>query len=324
MDMDIMITVMEDLTRMENDAFTIHLNNMHSKYSAMHENSLEIIQEGFGDFINSCVNFFKALIKKIGVFFDKVMMFVRAYIGDFDKFLTKYKSELIKKTPDFTIQGYDYTFKPGIPDMSIVEHIISGYNSELRELSTNTTKGYVVELRAKYASDEFFDTVRGKCMGKSAKVSSANFASDLKKEFRSGESDTKEVKVNATVLRGCIEDYPKLKTSLTDLTKTKGNITSLMTSLMSFFQEGTHVYFKENDKVIGADQLKRNDYSVDAVDRTTEKFSPERLTIYNSFYDYKFKQARELSQIAIISITSKIDALKEALKMYRTIVRQSM
>jgi hypothetical protein len=97
-----------------------------------------------------------------------------------------------------------------------------------------------------------------------------------------------------------------------------------MTSLMSFFQEGTHVYFKENDKVIGADQLKRNDYSVDAVDRTTEKFSPERLTIYNSFYDYKFKQARELSQIAIISITSKIDALKEALKMYRTIVRQSM
>jgi hypothetical protein len=93
---------------------------------------------------------------------------------------------------------------------------------------------------------------------------------------------------------------------------------------MSFFQEGIHVYFKGETKVIGTDQLSKDNYSITAGDRKDNAFKQEHLVIYNSFYDYKFGQARELSHIAIIAMTAKIEALKEAMTMYRTIIRRSM
>ena len=324
LDIDLFISILESLNRMEDDSFNMHKSHLDAVYNYMQEGSVEILQEGFGDFINGCVKFFKSLMARIGKFFDKVMMFIRAYIGDFDKFLTKYKNVILAKKPDFTIEGYTYSFKTDVPNMAIIEHIVSEYNSELANLGTDLNKGHVVDLRNKYASEEFFDGVRGKCLGKSSRIQQGSYVAELRKEFRSDAESARDIHVDNTILRNCIEDYSKLKTSLNDLHKLRSNVTSLLGSLASFFQEGTHVYYKGEKKVIGMDQLSKGDYSINTTDRTVVDFKTEHLAIYDAFYDYKFKQARELSQIAIISITGKIDALKEAMKQYRTIVRKSM
>ena len=316
MDIDILSVAISSLTHLEdiaNSATEAHL------YSAYHgvQGGMDIIQEGFGDFVNACIKYFKSLMQKIADMFNGVIMFIKAFVGDFESFMKKYKSDILSKEPDFTITGFDYHFEGNVPNISVIQNIVSGYNTDLSDFVKNPTKEHTIDIRNKYGSDEFYDSIRGKCIGKGP-MNDVDFTMNLHKIFRNGASDPKDILVDKKKVSDSMTEYSKTKSLLDSTTKYRRELESLMGSFMNFFNEGTHVYYSGKQKVIAYDTL-----TADAKrdERKEIEYTDSALVAYGSFYDHKFSQARKLSQIAIIAITAKVNAIKEQMHQHKKIIR---
>jgi hypothetical protein len=90
-DFDVTQSCLESLLIIEDAYYEINKNHIQATHIALKEQNIQILTEGFGDFINSVVKFFDNLLKRFKEFMRKVFMVINAYFGDFDKFLSKYR-----------------------------------------------------------------------------------------------------------------------------------------------------------------------------------------------------------------------------------------
>jgi len=325
-DFDISQSCLETMLILEEEYFDINKNHIQVTHLSMKEQSLEILTEGFGDFIDSVIRFFKNLMKRFTEFMKKVFMIINAYLGDFDAFLTKYKDHLQKLDPDFTIKGYDYVFQDSIPRLDKIDAIISDYNSELEQLD-GKKKGDIIKEKDKYVASTQMNKLRAYVLGMSGEIEEDEFVKTARKLYRKGEDEETDIEVKKSYLTKIINDYPHTKKLYNDAVKERDKVMALIDSMKLFFEKSASVYYKGNNKTIGMNKIEKKEsgYGIKNTGNKVEKnYAFSDLEKINTFYNFKFTQAKELGNICVTAMVEKVNALKEALKLYRVIVRKSM
>lgn len=286
------------------------------------DGNLDIVTEGSKTFIETVKEILHKIKKNLKDFFVKLNMFVMSYIQNFEKFLNKHKSQLKQLNPDFTIKGYNYSTDTDYPKLDKVDGLISDYNSELREIS-HMTLAEITDRKHEYTLENNGNSIREFVIG-SADISEEEYADEVFKVFRSGDSEKSEIFVTKDVLHDAIDEYFKIKNRLKETRKLENETILFMTSLEKFFNTMPKSHYVDKKKQIHAHNISRDGgrvetTSTDKFDNTKENI--EKLTL---FYKYKWSQARMLTPIVVTAVTGKAKALKEELGQTTSIIRRSI
>jgi hypothetical protein len=323
-DYDVYQAGLECLLILEEQSFEINKRHMQATYLGIKEQSVEILTEGFGDFIQSVIKFFKNMIDKFVAFMKNVFAVISAYLGNFKKFVDTHKEELKNIDPDFKVQGFHYTFKDSIPNMGRIENIISDYNNELSQLKSRS-KAEVVRDRLEYTSESFYNKIRAEVLGKNGEVLKDELHTEAKKVFRNDSDTEEEIYVDSTYLKSIVDEYLQLSKILLDTLKEKERVVSIISSIKSFFEKSATVYYKDGAKYMSTTQMVKSEKgnSVVAGDKDETKYDGRRLDVTNVFFNYKYAQAKEIGNICINAMIEKVNALREATKFYGSTIRHA-
>lgn len=312
-------SVMEDFYFEAND------NHMNAMYVGLKADNCDILEEGLKDFVDSSVEFFKRLIQKFKDFIKKVFMYLNAYIGDFNKFVTRYRKELLSKDPDFNIKGNDFTIPNNVPDMSVIDDLLSEYNSEIAHVGS-MTKAEIIKQRNKIMSNDNMDSVRGKILGLSQKIQKDDFSEEAKKVFRNGEDSDKDININKEKVSDIVNNYNIFVKDYNNAKKQKDKMISLLENIKSFFQKSASLQYVEGKKSISASNVRRNDSGTSLVKTgdNVEDFNSDKLLIYNAYFNFKFAYAKEVSTLCLNVMTERVNVLKQQLKQSKEILRKTL
>lgn len=317
-------TMLEQAITMEDTYFNIVREQMIATHLAMKEDSPEILQEGFKDFANSAVEFFKKLLAGFKEFMAKAFMYLQAYLGNFSKFIEKYKDQLSALDPNFSVDGYTYTFNSAIPNTEKLHNIITHYNNEISKVKT-MTKSDVIKQREEYLSSETLDRTRAVAIGSGIPVTREEFLSSAKKAYRNGEDTPDKIIVNRSRLLQALDDYEGLKKIKKECEKDRNNVIRLIDDMKAFFQRSASVHYKDTTKVMQVQQVDIKDNSgLETRSKDLLDFNQNTLDVINVFFNFKFAESKEIGSIAITAVVEKIQALKEAIKMNEQIIRGSL
>jgi len=320
-DFDTSQSCLEYFILLEEDYFNINKEHLQSAHIANKDKNMEIIREGFNDFINSVISFFKNLLDKFKEFMKRIFMIIYAYLGDFEKFLDKYKEQLRGLDPKFNVKGFKYSFKSNIPNLDIINNIINSYNSELNDID-NMTKDKIIEQREKFMATANLNKIRANIISVSGEVSSEDYLKDVKKIFRDGNEEKIDIEVNKSFLTTVIADYPFLKKNYSDAIKERDDIIAVIEKIKSFFEKNASVYYKGKDKTIGTKLLNRSGNKIQTGDNVEKNYSESKINLINTFFSFKFAQSKEIGSMCTIACIEKVNALKECLSFYREIIKR--
>jgi hypothetical protein len=325
-DFDYTHRLLENESLLEDNFFDIMRDQMMVTHLALKESSVEILQEGFGDFMNSAVEFFKKMLERFKEFMTKIFMYLHAYMGNFEKFLTKYKDTLKNLEPDFQIEGYEYSFRNDVPKLDKLKNIVSSYSNELSEIE-KLTKADVIKKRKEYLSSETLDAVRGHVIGASSPIISEEYLATVKRLFRNGADKSEMIQVNKTRLLKAIEDYDVLKKLKKECEQEREKTISLVDSIKDFFNRSSAVHYKDDKKVMYMHDVQINqagDKAQISGERRDIDYNGSRMEAINLFFSLKFVEAKEIGSMATTVSIEKVHALKEAIKLTQTIIRKSL
>lgn len=324
-DFDASESLIEGMIYSEQSYLNIIRENMMALHYGLKDESIEILQEGIGDFFKSIGDFFARMIEKFKEMMKRLFMVINAYMGSFDKFLTKYADELKKLDPDFEIKGFDFSFNGDIPKIDRIHAIIHEFNTDISELGS-MSKADVMKEREEFTSESYNNKVRAEVLGSTSSINSENFQAEARKKFRSGTDDEIDIKVNKGVLENTISGYSELKKTYKECTSQRDKIILLLESMRTFFGRGSSVAHSEGEKVIQSHTISVSDSgsSINKDEPVHAKDTSDNLAKINLFYSYKLTQAKELGGITIIAFTEKVNAFKQAIKQSENIIRRSI
>lgn len=308
---------------LEDTYFDINRDHMTAVHIGIKSNNSNILQEGFNDFINSAVEFFKKMIAKFTDFMKRVFMYLNAYIGDFEKFIKRHHKALSVKYPDFTIQGYKFTIDNNLPNTSLIDEMISEYNSEISNVSS-MTKAEIVKKRTDTMGVKNMNKIRGQLLNISENIEKDDFSDKVKNIFRDGDSTTDMITVNHDLLNDILNNYSNLVKQFKDAKKQKDKMISLLENIKSFFEKSASLQYIEGKKSIVANNIEvnSNKNSISKSGSSTVDHSPDTLVLYNTYFNFKFAYAKELSSMCVTIMSEKVSAMKEELKQCKDIVRR--
>lgn len=310
---------------MEDMYFDVNSNQLGATITGLKADSVEILEEGFNDFIDGAVKFFKKLIEKFKEFMKKAFMYINAYIGDFNKFVKRYSKELMKKYPDFTIEGYEYTIDNTLPDTSVIQSMLSDYNSELSSID-NMKKADIVKKRSEVMSEASMNKLRAKVLSKTTPIAKDDYVDECKKTFRNGDNNTSTIQINHDKLVDIVNGFDALTKTYKDAKKDQDKLIALLEDIKSFFQKSASLQYREGKRVIKTDKVSvngsNNGLSRDG-DQTTE-YNTDKMMVYNTFFNFKFAYAKEVSAICVNAMSERVNALKEQLAQEKKIVRRCL
>ncbi len=327
-DFDITQSLLETLIMIEESYLDINSKHIHVTHLALKDQNINILTEGLGDAMHSVIEFFKKLLKKFTDFMKRIFMVIYAYLGDFNSFITKYKDKLRDLKPDFTIMGYEYSFNPNIPSLNEVSNVISDYNSELDKID-NMKKGDIIKEREEFTSESFMNRVRGKVIGINGEISSDEFLERVKSVYRNNtdmDKDMDEIVVNKSYLDNIISEYPRLKTTIADAIKGRDRIITLINNMKTFFEKSASTYYKGSTKVMGMYKvnINNNSSSLNKGDIVERNYDLQKMDIINTFFNFKYTQSKEIGSICVTAMIEKVNAIKECMNLYKTIIRKSL
>lgn len=321
-DIDIQTYCLETMIALEEEFYQINSDNLLAAHYGIKEENLEILHEGFGDFINSAITFFSNLINRLKDFIKNVFLYISNFIGDFDKFINTHKDEIKKLNPDFDIQGYNYTINDSIPDLSILNNLIQDFNSEVSNID-KLKKSDIISQRNEFNSSVNKGKMRASILKRNSELSAEEFQQEIKLIYRDGEESQNTIHVDQNYLIKVVDNFPNVKRSFETIRRETDKAIILVNNLKNFFEKSANVYYRNNKKTIGTYKISNNNGSMKKDERVERDYDVDKLYILNTFFSFKFLQAKEIGNLTVSAMMEKTNALKEQLALYKSIVRRS-
>lgn len=315
------INTYEMLRSIEESGFQVAFEHKVSAYNGLKYNNVEIIQESLNDFFRKAGEFFRNMINKILEFAKKTMKFFLSYFQDFEKFMKKNESFIRSLNPSFTYSGFEYKF-PKAPILTNVYDIAASYNIEINRIDSMKYKD-VSDMRDKFYSTEYKNKIRASVLGESGEVSQDKFSEQSKILFR-GSKDPINIHVNNSYIDKIFKEYSEIKKLLNATEAEKNKIIKLLTDFEVFFKNKASVIYDKGQKMINTTTIRHDNDKFSNGDKANINYSEETIRIMNTYFDLKFQESRFISNCVITVYIDKVNALKDCLKQYRDIIRQSM
>ena len=253
----------------------------------------------------------------------KALMFIEAYIGDFSKFIKKYKDVISKLDTNFEIYGYKYTLESNISDNSsdIIDDLLKEFNSAVSGIDS-ITKLDITNMRKNYTSSAYKDKLRGDILGKD-KVSESLFLEEVKSGFRDGASDKENITVKSDTVSESMLNYIDNKTLLKSARKDRDNTIRLLDSIKVYFSRGASLHVSDEGKRLRSHTLSKNTSKIDKRENTTN-YGTDELVKINILYNAQFSYAKFVSAIITTALSEKVNAIKESMTQDKLIIRGAL
>lgn len=298
------------------------IENCRYAYIGEREDSMEIVQESTTDFLDKIVDFFKRLLSKIKEWFGKIFLLIQTLIGNTGKILEQNKGAFLKKKATFDIDGYEYSIKDSAPNMEPVDRIIAEYNREISKVKDITTPE-INERRESFKGS--IHKLRGEILTSGESIDGGELKERSDAFFRKGNDTTSTITVDNAYIQRIASDYSGIKKSYNESVKQKRQLEVQLESLKKFFENGARQvkYDSQGDKVITTSNIERKGSQVSRTgEETSQLATTKTLSHLNTYFNFKYEEAKEVSNIVILVLESKVRALKEQLKFYDVCVRK--
>lgn len=317
----------DNLVQMELQSLQLIKEHTLATFYGYEQDSPEIIREGLGDMLASAAQFFKELTMKLVEFMKKSILYLTSVMSNFEKFLEKYKDTLLKVEKKYTVWGYEYNLKQPIPRTDVMAKIVSEFNNEVATLD-KMSKGDIVKKREDFVNENSQDKLRAAIAGFTQPIEASDFITEVKKVFRSGQEEQKEIQVDKAVLSRMINDYKETKKILNEARAERSKVEGVYRQLESFFAKGAANKWIEGNRTLVANKTDTTVAGKQAEFKTGEevKFTAtnSNLDVINFYYSFKWKQAQLVGAFSYQVFIERINAIKEALSFYEKTIRRSI
>jgi len=310
----------------EDDSYRTMAESMSALYHAVSCNDMEIALEGLGDMLKSACEFFKTIIKKIAAFIKNTFYYLMSYVTDFEKFIDRYK-ENIQNFKEFEVNGYTYTIDSQPIDSSGITNIINQYNKNIKTINSKEYSD-IQTMISKEMGKESLGKLRSTLCGKtSGFIRPEKFIDEMNKRFRNGKTSTSNIKVNSGTVNSFIDEFKRCKAMLPDVKEDGYNVQSVLDDMEKFFYSlPKYEYVDSDDKRIKhyklSTDLKKGDFTADESDE--EGYSTEYYKKLTAYYNFCYRMCREIAGMYTKAYTTKIEAIKEAISFYTSVIRKAI
>lgn len=312
---------LKELNHIEEEYYSIMETHLYAIHYGLIEGSFEILEEGLKDVLSGAVktigNKIKAFVKAV----TNTMLVISSHIEDFNHFLSKHEERLKKLEPDFEITGFEYTFKEGVPNISVVDEVFNEFNVQISDISKLTIEG-IEKRRNEFNKNSYRDKIRGDVLGISA-ILEKDYIDEIKRVYRNGDKEKIDIHIGTDKYRECLNSYKKFTKEYKGARKLKDNTVTMLNSMEKFFQNDASTHYEDDSQVISTHTMKKNNDNF--ISRDSEvKHKGSELELLNKYYSFKFLQANTLSSIVIPAVEGKVNALYEYLTFMRKIIRKGL
>ena len=293
-------------------------------YKALSESAGEqgVILESFSDFfskVKDIIDKFLAFMKSLfSRFITQLMSMVNS-----DKYIKKHKDDLrsFGAGDEFDIDGYNFTFSPGIPK---VEPMM-GFNSDLFEdLYNATVDGKINSTKMKSANSSIsytdsYDQLRASVIGKDGtSIYAEDFAEELFKVFRDDDMSTSDITIDSSKVNESLRRFTDYKKTKSIVEKDNKEIQKKYDDLKKQVKEITKRNGDLEKTVFDTRMANSNITLDDSLSGTT--IPGDLLTQIDVYTKKKVDQIQEVSNIHALAFSAKLDALKCCYKQDRAIL----
>lgn len=297
------------------------LENTRYMYLGEKEDCIEIITESVQDFFDKMAEFFKKLLNKIKEFFGKLFLLIQSLLGKTDKIIKDNRHNLLKKDGSFVVDNYDYTVNGASVKTDVLDNLIAEYNKEYNQIHKMNIRE-IVERR-----EQAMDTLpklRGQILGNNERIESSQLREEANKFFRNGEDSPKQITVDKQYIAKICDEYSKLDNTYTECVKEKRKLEVQLDSLKRYFESGSRqVKYINGEQKTNVNQLELKDSGIrktgESMNTTATSAS---LKAINAYFDYRFAESKELSNIILTVLDSKCKALRDEIKHYDDCIRK--
>lgn len=300
---------------------TAKIEHMRYSYMGEKEGCLDIVQESVGDFFDRMAEFFKNLLKKVKEFFGKLFLLIQSLMGRTKQLIESNKDNLLKKHASFTVDNYTYTIKPSSPSLKYLENLVSTYNKEYDKI----TKMKADEIKER--REEVMETLpklRGEILGTNTRIDDGELRQEAEKFYRNDDDDSYTITVDNAYIAKICSEYSDLDKTYSDCVKEKRKLEVQLEGLKKYFESGARqVKYVDGDKRTNVSQIELKDAGVIRTGEASQLgASTGTLKAVNSYFDYRFAESKELSNIVLTVIDCKTRALKDQVKHYDDCIRK--
>lgn len=293
-------------------------------YKALSESAGEqgVILESFSDFfskVKDIIDKFLAFMKSLfSRFITQLMSMVNS-----DKYIKKHKDDLrsFGAGDEFDIDGYNFTFSPGIPK---VEPMM-GFDSDLfKDLYNATVDGKINSTKMKSANSSIsytdsYDQFRASVIGKDGtSIYAEDFAEELFKVFRDDDMSTSDITIDSSKVNESLRRFTDYKKTKSIVEKDNKEIQKKYDDLKKQVKEITKRNGDLEKTVFDTRMANSNITLDDSLSGTT--IPGDLLTQIDVYTKKKVDQIQEVSNIHALAFSAKLDALKCCYKQDRAIL----
>lgn len=287
--------------------------------------SINIVTEGFTDFLDAIIRFLKNVWEKFVNFLKKIKNYIVMMFSDFDEY-TKKNFDKLNTVKPFTVYGYKYTHLTDRDiDKANINKLVDDFNSEVGKIK-DMKKEEFSELLKIYNGVEFYDKIRGQMVfgSNGREIPSTDYSDELFKYYRDGQLQKIEMEITGDVLKGYSNDYKKLKTTYEKMKIEENKISSMFKKLKYFFEHMPATNSDFNNRYIERSKLSINNNELKIENTDKDVFEKDYYLKLTAYYSKKGVYAKELALIYTKAYDAKIKALSEALSFYKTNIKRGI
>ena len=278
--------------------------------------------DGFFDSIKSIINKVIEFIKTLwGKFLTQLNKFFNSekYLKDHLKDLDKFTSE-----NEFTFDGFEFTISDAVPAKEVISNLIGvGSGADLDATDNLTTNA---DLEKKYNAliskleDDWYDKARAQILGRpNGAIVDSDYAEELFKEFRNGESHKQELTVGVSSLSTYKIVFEKHKDLEKEAKKTKNRLENEYNDIKKGFDNAVKRTGDNYSFIYKTAKGEEPIFGNDA--KLTDSDARKTLELY---VKAKSDQISRLSNLHLLAFSAKLDAIKDQTRQAKFVLYKSL
>ena len=280
------------------------------------------ITESFADFKETVSNIISKFLKFIKSLFERFITMLTGLVKA-EGHLKKHKTELSKFSTEheFKINGFEYTFAPGIPSLTPVDEL----NNITSNFNTFNAKTPASEINTAYqnqtdALETYYDQKRAQILGKGANevVYESEYSDELYRQFRNGDNGRSEITITKTKVDEAYIRFDNYESTRKQVTKDKQNIESK-------YKELKNQLDKMGTRGVSGKDITLT-YNIDPAATTggVTLTGNDSITAMELLLKLHADKVQRLSDMHALAFAAKLDALKECFNQDKAILYKAL
>ena len=206
----------------------------------------EILIESGLVIVGRMVGWFKTLIDKFLNAIKNLNARMSTNILKLDEYCRQYKTELTNIHVSFDMKGFEYTIHDNV-DLKPFDDIITDYNRQIQNIKHLTNEA-VDKMIEQNTSEDALNKLRAKIINFKNPISASDFTETVRRKYRNGEIDTKEIHIDNGYIEQIIKNSGQLTKDINAANKEKQKVEEFIKKTEILFDRKIPIIFKDSGR----------------------------------------------------------------------------